>query len=254
MILLRAYIKIILSIFTTLSLFIFLIFASLISFLHLNFSVKLRNKFIRIWAVLMAKIIGMKVVVEGSIPKPPFFLVSNHLGYVDIILFFTKIDVVFVAKQEISNWPLMGKLTKIANTLYIDRTNKRDIPRVNKEIAENINENHGIIFFPEGKSTKGEEVLKFNPSLLQLPANEGIPVTHASIQYKTKPNETPAHLAVCWWQDDSPFTTHFFELCKLSKFEAKIVFGEEKVQSSDRKILAQELWEGVNENFKQTVI
>lgn len=250
---LRASVKVFFAILTTVAYYIFLILGSVVSLFSSNAFVKLRNKLIRFWAICTSKILGMKILVEGIPPKPPFFLVSNHLSYVDIILFFTQIDVVFVAKQEISSWPIMGYLTKTANTLFIDRTNKRDIPRVNKLIAENLNENHGIIFFPEGTSTKGAEVLPFKPSLLQLPANEEIPVSYASIQYKTKPNEIPAHLAVCWWQEDSPFQKHIWELAKLSGFEAKIVFGERKIQNSNRKILAQKLWEGVNENFTATV-
>lgn len=250
---LKASVKVFFAILTTIAYYIFLILSSVVSLFSSDTFVKLRNKLIRFWAICIAKILGMKILVEGTPPKPPFFLVSNHLSYIDIVLFFTQIDSIFVAKQEISSWPIMGYLTKSANTLFIDRTNKRDIPRVNKLIAENLTENHGITFFPEGTSSKGEKVLPFKPSLLQLPANEGISVSYASVRYKTKPNEVPAHLAVCWWQADSHFQKHIWELAKLSGFEAKIVFGNREIKNSNRKILAEELWKAVNENFSATV-
>ncbi|MCC7429821.1 1-acyl-sn-glycerol-3-phosphate acyltransferase [bacterium] len=198
------------------------------------------------WSKAVAKIIGMKIQVEGKPPNPPFFLVSNHLSYMDIFLIFTQCNCVFIAKQEISSWLIIGHLCKLTNTLFLDRTNKKDIPRVNKLVSENINEFQGIVLFPEGTSTKGEKVLPFKPSLLDFPAKNEVPVSFASISYRS--NEIPASLSVCWWQDES-FQTHFLRLLKTKNFEAKLTFGEDVVQENDRKILAQKLWEKVNQNF-----
>src|ERR1051325_6705693 len=63
-----------------------------------------RQLLFRIWSRGFAWIAGMKIEVMGPIPKPPFFLVSNHLGYMDIPAIRSVVDGVFVAKSEIRGW------------------------------------------------------------------------------------------------------------------------------------------------------
>ena len=54
--------------------------------------------------------------------------------------------------------------------IYIDRTNRRDIPRAGELVIEALNRGEGVIVFPEGTTTKGDEVLPFNSSFLQFAA------------------------------------------------------------------------------------
>src|SRR5215510_2231410 len=69
---------------------------------------KWRNIILRNWSKAMAKIIGVKITVQGTPPPAPFFLVANHLSYVDIIVLASQLDCVFVAKSEIRSWPIIG--------------------------------------------------------------------------------------------------------------------------------------------------
>src|SRR3954463_16583296 len=62
------------------------------------------------WARVFVKILGMKIEVIGKPPTPPFFLVSNHLSYVDIPALRAVAEGVFVAKGEIGNWFMAGKM------------------------------------------------------------------------------------------------------------------------------------------------
>src|SRR5262245_51278062 len=64
----------------------------------------------RAWSKLTGAILGMRVAVRGTPPQAPFFLVSNHLSYMDIVAFASQLDCVFIAKSEIANWPVLGLL------------------------------------------------------------------------------------------------------------------------------------------------
>ena len=55
------------------------------------------------WAQAFVIIAGMKIEVIGTPPKPPFFLVSNHLSYTDIPAYRAVIETVFVAKADIES-------------------------------------------------------------------------------------------------------------------------------------------------------
>lgn len=200
------------------------------------------------WSRAFVKILNMKIEVVGKPPVPPFFLVSNHLSYTDVPAIRAVTEGVFVAKGEIEGWFLAGKIVRDMGTVFINRQNRRDIPRAGAEIIKRLENGEGVIVFPEGTSTKGETVLPFNSSFLEFAAQRQLPVSCASIFYKTADDEAKASDTVCWWEDIS-FAAHLFRLFQLRRFTAVISFGDEAVQSLNRKELAQTLWSRVNEKF-----
>lgn len=210
-----------------------------------------RNFVVQTWARMVAMIMNLKVLAKGRPPGPPFFLASNHLSYLDVIAYFTQVHCIFVAKADLADWPVFGFLARSANTLFIDRNSKKDIPRVNALIEKAIHESDGVIMFPESTSTQGREVLPFKSSLLAYAAEKNFPVSYATIHYRTGRSDPPAYLAVCWW-GNMTFGGHFLDMLKLSRIEATITFGSSKVQGRDRKNIAQELWNQINQQFVPT--
>lgn len=202
----------------------------------------------RIWARLFLRNMGARVTVRGEPPKAPFFLVSNHLSYVDIPLLANFVDASFISKAEVEGWPIMGTITRWAGTIFIDRSIKRDIPRVLTQIEQRLARHLGVVVFPEGTSSSGARVERFLPSLLQIPAQGGYPVSYASLAYRTPAGENPAHLAVCWW-GDMTFFSHFYALLGVKSFEASVTFGDQPIGDPDRKQLAEKLHRAINDQF-----
>ena len=207
-----------------------------------------RQLIFRRWSKGFARIAGMKIEIVGTPPRAPFFLVSNHLGYMDIPAYRAVCEGVFVAKGEIKSWFMAGKIVGNIGNIYVDRQNRRDIPRAGTKIIERLNGGEGVFIFPEGTSTKGEEVLPFNSSFLEFAAQINLPVSYASISYQTPPSEPPASAAVCWW-DDRSFGEHLWQLFQLKGFTAIINFGGDEIVNHNRKELAAQLREKVQENF-----
>jgi 1-acyl-sn-glycerol-3-phosphate acyltransferase len=200
------------------------------------------------WTKSFVWLAGMKIEVIGEPPQPPFFLVTNHLSYVDIAVLRAIVKGVFVAKAEIKNWFLAGRIVADMGNIFIDRNNRRDIPRAGEKIIEALNGGEGVIVFPEGTSTKGEDVLPFNSSFFEFAAQTDLPVSYASISYRGNEGDPPASQTVCWW-DETTFVDHMFRLFSAKGFTAIVTFGESSVVNTDRKQLASELEHRVRQSF-----
>jgi 1-acyl-sn-glycerol-3-phosphate acyltransferase len=206
----------------------------------------------RRWARALSAILHLQTEVCGTPPEPPFFLVSNHLSYLDIIVFAAQLDCVFIAKKEIEGWPVFGRICRSVGTIFVDRAERRDVTRVNELIERALGRRQGVILFPEGTSTKGELVLPFKSSLLEPAARAVRPVSYATLSYRAPADQTPAHLSVCWW-GEMGFLSHLLGLLRLREVHATIVFGPETIQEENRKLLANKLWLAAKEQFIPTV-
>lgn len=212
------------------------------------YQMRLRNAVFRAWARSFARIVGLRIDVEGMPPRGSFFLVSNHVSYMDIIVLATAVDAAFVAKADLRAWPLLGRAFAAADTIFIDRGRRRDVLRVMARVGHELARDLGVVLFPEGTSGKGDRVLRFKPSLLEYAARRDLPVHYAAVTYATPAPHGPACQVVCWW-GDMPFLRHLVGLLRLPRFEARLVFGAAPVHEPDRKALAEKLHEAVTASF-----
>lgn len=233
----------------SLALYLFLHLSSLLVWVVRGNVSAWRARVLQWWASGVGLILGMRLTVAGSPPPPPFFLVSNHLTYVDVLVLASQLRCTFLAKSEVARWPVVGSLVRSVDTMFIDRESIRDIPRVIRLIEETLGKGVGVVVFPEATSSRGATVLPFRPSLLEAAARARMPVSYATLTYRTPEGAAPAHLAVCWW-GDMAFFRHLLGLLRLREFHATVTFGAKSIQEEDRKALAEKLWRAVGEQFE----
>jgi 1-acyl-sn-glycerol-3-phosphate acyltransferase len=196
-----------------------------------------RQRIVRLWARGLGRIMGMKVAVHGPRPRRPFFLVCNHLSYVDIVLLLGELDTVFVAKRELGDWPVLGFLSRLAGTIFVDRRRRRDAVRVLRAIETAVGAGYGVVVFPEGTSSAGDDVYPLRPALFEWAARTGHPVHVAALRYETPPGTPPAREVICWW-GTMTFMPHVLGLLRLRGFRASLRFAPEPLTGADRSDLA----------------
>ena len=203
-----------------------------------------------LWSRGTLRILGMKVAVTGDPPKAPFFLVTNHLGYLDIAVLASQVKCTFVSKSEVASWPLFGTLASLSGTLYIDRDSMRDTERVNARIKEHFSAGGSLALFPEGTSTDGRAVAPFRSSLLQYPAASGMEVRCAAIRYIAPEGSAPASESMCWW-GEMTLLPHLVRLFGTAGTRAEVAFSPERIRGGDRKDLAMRLHAEVGRGLEE---
>jgi 1-acyl-sn-glycerol-3-phosphate acyltransferase len=235
---------------------VFLLWSSAIALLWLARSVFLAAgsrpvaaaRFSRWWSLGALKILEVRVKTHGRLPAPPFFLVTNHLGYLDIAVIASLVPCTFVSKSEVAGWPVFGTLASLAGTLYVDRKSKRDAGRVSRLIPDHFAAGGSLALFPEGTSTAGYAVAPFRSPLLEFPAATRFPVHCAALRYQAPRGFPPASLTMCWW-GNAIFLPHFLNLFRMPGMAAEIAFAPAPVSGADRKSLARMLQEAVEERL-----
>ncbi len=208
-----------------------------------------RRFLFRSWARLCARVFGMRIRVVGPRPKPPFFLVTNHLTYLDGLTLASQVDGVFVAKSEIASWPFVGSMAKEVNVIFVDRTKRSDTLRVNDAIERTIAGGEGVVMFAESTTSRGDYVQPFKTALFEAAAQNNYPVHYAAIHYTALPGAPPASEWITWWTDIS-FGAHIARALRQRGLEALLTFGDHPIVGTDRKLLAEQAHDAVQALFQ----
>ncbi len=203
-----------------------------------------RRRMMKFWASGALRIMNVRVRVEGRPPADQFFIVSNHLSYLDIVVFAEQLGCVFVAMHEMADWPLVGLVSRAMNTIFINRTQWREIQTVNDAVRAALEEGQSVLLFPESTTSFGHDLLPFRAALLEAPIAVRVPVQLAALQYHRTPVCPDPEHDVCW-VDNVPFAAHALDLLRVPRVDATLVFGAAPLAASDRKALARALEDSV---------
>jgi 1-acyl-sn-glycerol-3-phosphate acyltransferase len=187
--------------------------------------------------------LAIEVEVAGTFPEHGA-VISNHLGYLDIVVFAALHPCVFVSKAELQEVPVLGWMTTMAGTVYVARGHGGSAVKARSGMQAAADAGLPVVFFPEGTTTNGSEMLRFHSGLLAQAMETGMPVTAAFLSYSL-PAGNNATVAddVCYW-GDAQMLPHIFKLLGLRGLKVKVRFAERPIKfSSDvmhRKLAATE--------------
>lgn len=194
--------------------------------------------------------LGIEVEVKGTFPGQGA-VISNHLGYLDIPVFASLHPCVFVSKAEIQSVPVLGWMTKMAGTVYVERGAGGSAERAASGMRAASDAGLPVVFFPEGTTTNGSEMLKFHSGLLAEALEADEPITAAHLRYSLGPDNDPrATVAddVCYW-GDAKMLPHIFRLLGLKGIRAEVRFAAAPIvfssQAENRKQAAVEARQAV---------
>ena len=140
---------------------------------------------------LAFSILGIRHHIQGSPITGRGAVVANHTSWLDIFALNVAKRIYFVSKSEVAGWPGIGWLARATGTVFIERNPKK--AREQTEVLQaRLLAGHKLLFFPEGTSTDGLQVLPFKTTLFAAFFAENlrdkIAVQPVSVIYHAPPN------------------------------------------------------------------
>src|SRR6516162_378895 len=196
-----------------------------------------RATWLHLWCRFACRVLGIHRVIRGPMPRSGL-LVCNHLSYIDIVVLSSFTPCVFVAKRDVSGWPLFGWLARAAGTIFVDRRRRLAARDAVESMQKAIRNGALVVIFPEGTSSDGVTVLPFKSALLEPALELGCRVTAGAIDYSL-PYGGSVGDEVCYWRDMT-LAPHLLNFFAKPRVEVRLTISQFQPRG-DRKRIACEL-------------
>lgn len=210
-----------------------------------------RAEWLHRFCMRMTRAMDIAIRVEGVFPEHGV-VISNHLGYLDIVSLAAQHRCVFVSKAELAEVPLIGWMTTMAGTVYVERGRGGSALRARSGLDAAAGAGLPIVLFPEGTTSNGLSVLPFHGGALAQTIDVGLPVTAAFIRYRLTRQNGPGITVeddLAFWGDEVQLFPHIFRLLSLRGIEVNICIADGPIvfsaEKPDRKQAAGEAREAV---------
>lgn len=162
--------------------------AGLLACIPLHFLWKLvgaRSIWPQVYLAYAGRCAGLRVRTEGMPLRRDVLFVSNHVTWLDIFALGGATGAIFVSRDDVESWPLMGWLAGLNDTIYVARQARREVHGQANAIRRALLAGKALALFPEGTTEGGHVVLPFRPSLLAslFPPLDRVRVQPVAIDY-----------------------------------------------------------------------
>lgn len=238
----------------------FLVFLSLVTYLTLAHTIRFFLHFAKDRTQLAAlnwltnrlcsflKVLGgIHIHFEGNkelLKQNGQFIIANHIGYLDGIVMGYLTQGSFMAKIEILDMILVGKVVKACKTIFIDSRKKNEIVSYNTEMAKRMKEGTNILIFPEGHCTDGTHVLPFYAAYFDAPLQVHAPILPVSIEFEKADGQPIKNREEFCFFETMSFFPHLLNVLKYKKIDVRVTVHdrietkEYNSNSKDRKFIA----------------
>ncbi|MBN9672779.1 lysophospholipid acyltransferase family protein [Roseibium aggregatum] len=135
--------------------------------IKLRLPISAQEKLPHLWHRIATRLVGIKISQIGEpAADRPLLIAANHASWVDITVIGSLMPLSFIAKSEVSGWPVFGLFAKLQRTVFVNRTKRTETGQVADTIAGRMADGDAMVLFAEGTSNDGNCVLPFRSALL----------------------------------------------------------------------------------------
>lgn len=128
------------------------------------------------WARRLLGRLGVEIVLSGPIPGGGQLWVSNHLSWLDPMIFLGLRSGGALAKAEVADYPLLGFGARRAGLRFVDRDCLFSRAAALKALRRDLVDGMDFLLFPEGTTTTGEGLAPLREGGLRMAYRLGVKV------------------------------------------------------------------------------
>lgn len=203
----------------------------------------------QVWGKLCCWMMNIRIHQVGAVERPDHgaLIVSNHVGSVDIFVLSACFKMSFVSKSDIRAWPFIGYLTRMASTIYIDRTRRRELESMVQAITDRLGSGHSVTVFPEGGATPGHRVERFKSSAFEAVVQAESSVIPVMIRYYDAGDPS-----VALWPAGISFMANLKRLLMHPRLNVRVWVLPKISGETDRRVLAEKSRALISEKYVET--
>src|SRR5438552_8664570 len=139
------------------------------------------HRLVRGWWGLVIRASGCRVRMTGVDRlrgAGTVVLVSNHISYIDSVVFLAvvPVDFRFVAEHGVLTWPLVGTGVRKAGHLTVNRGSRAARLACAGTMVDTLRAGGSLLVYPEGRRSRGEGLLPFRLGAFRAAVDAGRPV------------------------------------------------------------------------------
>ncbi len=204
--------------------------------LAVRLNLPLRRRIPPFYHRTFCRLLGARITVLGTPLKGAVLIAANHSGWLDIPVLTSIQAVSFIAKEEVSGWPLFGLLARLQETIFVQRNARSKVAGDRDRIRERLLSGDALVIFPEGTSTDGNRVRPFKSSLFGAAE---LPLTEDAAHHIVHPRVQPVSVAYVGlhgipmgrenrpffaWYGDMDLVTHLWTAIGLGPIDVIVEF------------------------------
>ncbi|MDH5517670.1 MAG: 1-acyl-sn-glycerol-3-phosphate acyltransferase [Gammaproteobacteria bacterium] len=161
----------------------------LLSYLPMMHDSRIYFFLFRFWCRSFIRALGLRLILHQKNIRPipeQFILVSNHPSAVEDIGVPALYAVHSLAKIEVKSWFIVGRINRVAGTLYVDREDPNSRQNTVDNMLSAVADGKNIALYPEGGCTGRRITQPFKRGAFELSIRSGVPLLPLLIYYQAQ--------------------------------------------------------------------
>lgn len=163
--------------------------AYLLSFLPKDWLIGFYPQLFRVWCRSFVRALGVELCLHQKNRRPlpkRFLLVANHPSAFEDIGIPAVFPVYSLAKIEVRDWWIVGRMSEAAGTLYVHREERESRREAFDQVTAALRQGKNVVIYPEG-GCKGRRIYgTFRYGPFEIAMQTGTPVLPVFLHYESQ--------------------------------------------------------------------